>query len=178
MVNPRTWTTCWATLLVVKDRPGDYQLLTWWFGGNAIFLCRDCVTQQCKTVICFLAIHTRFIKVWLRCWNSLRVQRSRASRIRERAWKLFFSLPSACYSECASGLLLSWCSFLFWYQTVFPFLFLIRPPRRRESLSEFLEPDDGELDGSRPFYNGHHRYVLLTARHSQACVAGKAEGNN
>lgn len=32
-----------------------------------------------------------------------------------------------------------------------------RPPRRRESLSEFLEPDDGELDGSRPFYNGHHR---------------------
>lgn len=32
-----------------------------------------------------------------------------------------------------------------------------RPQRRRESLSEFLEPDDGEFDGSRPFYNGHHR---------------------
>lgn len=32
-----------------------------------------------------------------------------------------------------------------------------RPQRRRESLSEFLEPDDGECDGNRPFYNGHHR---------------------
>lgn len=32
-----------------------------------------------------------------------------------------------------------------------------RPQRRRESLSEFLEPDDGEFDGNRPFYNGHHR---------------------
>jgi len=32
-----------------------------------------------------------------------------------------------------------------------------RPQRRRESLSEFLEPDDGDLDGNRPFYNGHHR---------------------
>lgn len=32
-----------------------------------------------------------------------------------------------------------------------------RPQRRRESLSEFLEPDDGEYDANRPFYNGHHR---------------------
>ncbi|PFX29034.1 polycomb protein suz12-like [Stylophora pistillata] len=32
-----------------------------------------------------------------------------------------------------------------------------RPQRRRESLSEFLEPDDGEFDSNRPFYNGHHR---------------------
>ena len=37
-----------------------------------------------------------------------------------------------------------------------------RPQRRRESLSEFLEPDDGEFDGSRPFYNGHHRYPSLS----------------
>ena len=112
MVNPRTWTTCWATLLVVKDRPGDYQLLTWWFGGNAIFLCRDCVTQQCNTLICFLVIHTRFLKLWLRCWNSLRTQRSRGSGIRERTWKLLFSLPSAYYSVLVG---------FYWFDVVFSF---------------------------------------------------------
>lgn len=39
-------------------------------------------------------------------------------------------------------------------------LYYSRPQGRRESLSEFLEPDDGEYDGNRPFYNGHHRYIL------------------
>lgn len=60
----------------------------------------------------------------------------------------------------------------------FLFLYVIRPQRRRESLSEFLEPDDGELDGSRPFYNGHHRYVFLTARPCLAYVAGKVQAKN
>ena len=40
-------------------------------------------------------------------------------------------------------------------------LYYSRPQRRRESLSEFLEPDDGEYDANRPFYNGHHRYIPL-----------------
>jgi hypothetical protein len=29
----------------------------------------------------------------------------------------------------------------------------------KESLSEFLEPDESDADIARPFFNGHNRYV-------------------
>ena len=37
--------------------------------------------------------------------------------------------------------------------------FFLRPKRGKESLSEFLEPDESDADIARPFFNGHNRWV-------------------
>ena len=39
------------------------------------------------------------------------------------------------------------------------FVFFLRPKRGKESLSEFLEPDESDADIARPFFNGHNRWV-------------------
>ena len=36
--------------------------------------------------------------------------------------------------------------------------FLPRPTKLKEDLSEFAEPDLGEMDGVKPFFKGHDRY--------------------
>ncbi|XP_028417400.1 polycomb protein Suz12-like [Dendronephthya gigantea] len=46
-----------------------------------------------------------------------------------------------------------------------------RPKRGKESLNEFLEPDESDADVARPFFNGHNRVYF----HSNTCLPMKPD---
>ncbi|XP_006821150.1 polycomb protein suz12-like [Saccoglossus kowalevskii] len=48
---------------------------------------------------------------------------------------------------------------------------VFRPGRPRPSLSEFLEPDDKEVDATRPFVSGHNRLYY----HTHTCIPVRPE---
>lgn len=56
-------------------------------------------------------------------------------------------------------------------RTPFTAVHVCRPLRGKESLSEFLEPDDSDVDIARPFFNGHNRVYF----HSNTCLPMKPD---
>lgn len=56
-------------------------------------------------------------------------------------------------------------------RTPYTTVHVCRPKRGKESLSEFLEPDDSDLDVARPFFNGHNRVYF----HSNTCLPFKPD---
>ncbi|XP_046845611.1 polycomb protein SUZ12-like [Xenia sp. Carnegie-2017] len=56
-------------------------------------------------------------------------------------------------------------------RTSYTALLVCRPKREKESLSEFLEPDDSESEITRPFFHGHNRVYF----HSNTCLPMKPD---